>query len=332
MNLIENVWNRIRDLDKTIVFPESTEPRILAAANKIVKISKLKVVLLGKEAEILAAAQENGFSLAGIQIIDPLTYQKRVEFSDTLFERRKHKGISKEDAKKNMEDPINFGAMMVNKGLADGCVAGSINPTKKIIKAAIYNIGTAENISTVSSTMVMVLKDKSFGEEGVLFFSDCAVVPDPTSEQLADITMATAKTFKNLIDRESRIALLSFSTKGSGGIHPMVSKVSKAVEILKEKAPYLKVDGEMQLDAALIPSVAKIKIKEESSVAGIANVLIFPDLNSGNIGYKLVDRLAQAEAYGPLLQGLAKPMNDLSRGCSVDDIVNVAALTIAQSF
>lgn len=331
MSVIEDIWSKVKNLDKKIVYPEATDIRILQAAVKVSSISNLKPVLVGDKQEIAEVAANANIDISALEIVENHTSDKLETYAKAFYEKRKHKGVSLDDAKKVMLDPLNFATQMLNHGEVDGCVAGCVNSTGNVIRAGLFNVGTAEGIKTISSCFMMIIPDKSFGENGVLMFSDAGVVPDPNPSQLCDIAKSTAVTFSKLVHAEPKVALLSFSTKGSAD-HPMVDKMKDALKIIQEQAPDLNVDGELQADTALIPSVAEKKIKgEKSAVAGNANILIFPDLNCGNISYKLTERLAKASAFGPLLQGLAKPINDLSRGCSADDIVNVTAITIAQS-
>lgn len=330
MNVIKDFKEKAASNLKTIVFAEGEDERILKAAEKITAAKTAKIIILANAENIEEKAKKHGVSLNGIEIIDPLNSKYLSEFTEKFYELRKHKGLSKEDAaKKIIKDPLYFGTMMVYTGKADGMVAGAVNTTGSVLKPAFQIVKTAEGVSTVSSAIILVLENKSFGEDGVFVVSDCAVNPAPNSEQLAEIAINTADTAKTLLDFDSRTAMLSFSTKGSAK-HENVDNVRKAVEIANKKAPELKLDGEMQLDAALIERVAKQKAPD-SEIAGKANVLIFPDLQSGNIGYKLVQRLAGAVALGPILQGLAAPINDLSRGCSVEDIVNLTAITAIQA-
>jgi len=319
MNFINEIRERAKNLNKKIVFPEGSQERVLKAAEFLSQNDILKCVLLGNEEEIKAAASENNLNLYGLEIIDPSKSHQFEKYSEGYLNLRKEEALTPEQSRETVGSPLFFAAMMVRTGECDGSVAGSVYTTSDVLRAAIQIIGMAEDISLVSSTFEMVLK-----EGKVLTYADCAVVPQPDSAQLADIAISSAKTHRELTGEEPRVALLSFSTQGSAK-HQMVEKVQKALEIAKTKAPDLKIDGELQADAALEESIAKRK-SPHSNVAGQANVLIFPDLNAGNIAYKLTERLADAQAVGPILQGLAKPASDLSRGCSWNDIVDVACI------
>ncbi len=333
MDFIDSIKEKVKKNLKRIVLPESKEDRMYLAAEKLLKENLVKeLIFVGEKDFIIKKAQELNVSdiIEKIRIYDIETFERLEEFGDEFYELRKHKGISKEEAMNSIKNELFFGAMLVRKGLADGMVAGAMNETANVVRSGLYIIGTKEGINTVSSFFVMILPDKNIGEEGILFFADSAVVINPTASQLADIGISTAESMKSLLGKEPRIAFLSFSTKGSAS-HPLVDKVVNALNIAREKRPDLKMDGEFQLDSALIERVARKKVKTESEVAGKANILIFPDLNSGNIGYKLTQYLGKAMAVGPILQGLKKPVNDLSRGCLVDDIVGVVCITQLQA-
>jgi phosphate acetyltransferase len=331
MNFIESMKAKAVSYQNRLVLPEGTEPRTVQAARKLIdgKIAS-SVTLLGDEAAVAAVAKAAGVSLAGVTVVNPAKSVWLDDFANTYYEKRKAKGVTPEQARTDMTGILRFGAMMVNKGYADSMVAGAENTTGDVLRAGLTVIGTAPGSKTASSCFVMEMKDKAWGNDGLMIFSDCAVIPTPSSEQLADIASSAAKSCRELIGCEPVVALLSFSTKGSGGKDEAVLRVQEGVRILGERKPDFLFDGELQADAALVPSVTAKKAPG-SPVSGKVNTLVFPDLGAGNIGYKLVQRLAGAQAFGPFLQGFAKPISDLSRGCSVDDIVVTASVTLVQA-
>jgi len=331
MHLMDTIRKKAKDNLQTVVLPESYDERMLFAAEKIVEQGLAKIIILGNPAEVIAAAEAKGINLAGVEIEDPVSSARLNGYIDAFVELRKSKGLTPEEARKILtgKDNLYFAGMMVRQGDAGGEVAGATGTTGNVLKAAFQTVGTAPGIKTVSSYFFMVTNTPSFGENGIILFADCAVNPNPDAQALAEIAVATARNCKNFLDVDARVAMLSFSTKGSAS-HGDVDKVLAAMEIAKKIDPTLQIDGELQADAALLPKVGEKKAPG-SPVAGKANVLIFPDLDAGNIGYKLVERVAGAEAIGPVIQGLAKPVNDLSRGCSVEDIVNVVAITAVQA-
>lgn len=329
MNVMKEFKNKARESKKTIVLPEGQEPRMIKALPKIKDENLAHIILLGSESQIKEIANKENINLNGVEIINPAQSELKEEFADIFFNLRKHKGITKGDALDRIVDPLYFGVMLVHTEKADGMVAGSINATGDVLRPALQIVKTKENISVVSGAMIMDVPETEYGHEGIFIFSDVAVNPNPDAKQLAEIAVSSADTARLLPGVDPVVAMLSFSTKGSAK-HELVDKVIEATKIAQEMEPELSIDGEMQADAALVPAVGEQK-SPGSNVAGKANVLIFPDLQAGNIGYKLVQRLAKASAIGPILQGMAKPVNDLSRGCSVEDIVNVVAITAAQA-
>jgi len=323
LELLNEIKLKAANLKKTIILPESHDERVLKASEILKKKKIVSVIILGNDEVIRKDADKLNVDLQGIRIIDPMTSDKLSNFTNIFFNLRKHKGITIEQARETVAKDLFFGAMMVKEGMADGSVAGSTASTGDVMRAGIQCVGMPEGISIVSSFFLMLFPDKVFS------FADCAVVPDPDVNQLADIAISTADNHRKLTDEEPYVAMLSFSTKGSAQ-HELIDKVIDATKLVKEKRADLNIDGELQFDAAIIKSIG-LKKAPGSSVAGRANVLIFPDLNSGNIGYKIAQRLAGAEAIGPLVQGLKKPCFDLSRGCSVDDIVNTATFAAVMS-
>ena len=325
-NILDSIKEKARAKHRKVVLPEGTEPRVVKAAKKIIEQKIASVAILGNKNTINSLAKENGLDLNQVEVIDPAASDLLPGFAKEFYELRKHKGLSMQEAEESMKNILFFGAMMVRKGLADGSIAGSVNTTGDVLRAGIQVIGLAPGISTVSGAFMMTVPKYRDKVNKIFMYADSAVVPNPDPEQLASIAVSTAQTMKYLTGEEPKVAMLSFSTRGSAK-HEDVDKVLAALAILKEKYPHLKVDGELQVDAAIVPEVAKSKAPG-SVIAGEANVLIFPDLDAGNIAYKLTQRLANATATGPIIQGLALPANDLSRGCSADDIVDVTAIAM----
>ena len=327
MAIIDKIKAKAKSDVKHIVLPEGEETRNVQAAVMIMKEGLAKLTLLGNPDKVKEVAA--GADLTGIEIIDPATSDKCAAYAAALYELRKAKGMTEEQAAALVKDPMYYGIMMVKLGDADGLVSGAIHSTGDMLRPALQVIKAKPGMKTVSSCFLMECPNKTYGQDGVMIFSDCGVIPNPTAEELANIALGAADSARSLAGMEPRVAMLSFSTKGSAK-HDNVTKVQEATRIAKEMAPDLMLDGELQLDAAIVESVGQLKAPG-SPVAGKANTLIFPDLQAGNIGYKLVQRLAGAEAYGPILQGIAKPCNDLSRGCSADDIVATVAITAVQA-
>lgn len=329
MELMRQIWEKAKADKRRIVLPEGEEERNLQAAGKILKNELANVILVGSEKVIREKAASLGVNLEGAEIVDPETSDKTASYANEFYELRKKKGMTLEKADKVVRDPLYYATMMVKLGDADGMVSGAIHTTGDLLRPGLQIIKTAPGMSVVSSTFVMNVPNSQYGESGLLLFADCAVNPCPTAEELASIAISTAETAKALCGIEPKVAMLSFSTMGSAQ-HELVDKVRKATELAKSMRPDLEIDGELQLDAAIVKKVGDLKAPN-STVAGKANVLVFPDIQAGNIGYKLVQRFANAEAIGPICQGFAKPINDLSRGCSDDDIVNVVAVTAVQA-
>ena len=322
---LETMIEKARSDKKTIVLPEGNDDRVLEAAAKIVEQGIADIILIGNPNEIAS----KGYALDGVEIVDNTTSPLRGELADKLFELRRAKGMTEEEAASLMDDVMYFGTMLLKTGRADGLVGGACHATKDMLHPALRIIKPAPGTKTVSSFFVMEVPDCAYGDAGTFMFSDCAVCIQPSAEELSEIAVATAKSYERIVGSEPRVAMLSHATKGSVK-DADADKVVEAVKLAQEKAPGYAIDGELQADAALVPSVGKSKAPD-SPVAGTANVLVFPDLDAANIGYKLVQRMAKAEAYGPILQGLGAPMNDLSRGCSADDIVGVTAITAVQA-
>ncbi len=329
MSFVQDMMNRAKQEIKTIVLPESTDIRTLKATDIILKEGFCKIILVGNKNEILNLAKENNFNILGAQIVEPNNSEDYEEYVNAFYELRKHKGMTIEKSRELMLDPVFFGMMMVKQEKADGLVSGAAHSTADTLRPALQILKTAPGTKLVSTFCVLDVPNCEFGENGVFVFSDCGLNQNPNSEELSEIAISTAKSFKQIVGKEPRVAMLSYSTMGSAKAEE-VDKVRIATELAKEKEPELLIDGEMQFDAAIVPSIAKSKAPE-SKVAGTANTMIFPDLQAGNIGYKLVERLAKAEAYGPICQGMAKPVNDLSRGCKAEDIVGVVAITCVQA-
>jgi phosphate acetyltransferase len=326
MDVISLFKERAAQIGGTVVLPEADDVRMLKAAELITKEGFARVVLIGRPDKVINDCDAAGVKLDGIDIIDPHDFKRINEFENFFYEKRKDKGLSLEACKQTVRHPLFFGALMVQFKMVNGMVAGAANTTGDVLRAALQVIGVAKGLKTVSSSFIMVAPNFLGQGDRVFLFGDCAVVPNPTAEQLADIAISTAHTRRALLGDEPKVALLSFSTKGSAE-HDLIDKVLECKRIIDGRGVDFEYDGELQLDAAVVEKVGKSKAPQ-SKVAGNANVLIFPDLQAGNIGYKLVERFAGAEAIGPVIQGLAAPVCDLSRGCSVDDIVNTSALVL----
>lgn len=327
MNFLEQMKQKARTGKKRIVLPEALDLRVIQAASTALQEGIADIILIGNQAEILRLAGD--FDLTGATIIDSATADKRTEYSEAFYELRKAKGTTLAEAGELMKDPVYFGMMMLQQGDADGLVSGAVHSTADTLRPALQIVKTARSAKLVSTFFIMDIPDSEYGQNGILLFSDCALNENPNAEQLAEIAIASARTMQSLMGIEPIVAMLSYSTFGSAKSE-LTEKVVQAAKLAKQQAPDLLIDGEMQVDAALVQRVARLKAPG-SGVAGKANVLIFPDLNAGNIGYKLTERLAKAQAYGPVTQGLAKPINDLSRGCKAEDIVGVIAITAVQA-
>lgn len=330
MDLLKDMKAKAKSKQKKLVLPEGTDLRTVKAAGLIVEEGfAASVTLLGKESEVQKVAAQAGVNLKGVNILDPAASPDIERYAKEFYELRKHKGMTPEQAKKDIVAPLRWGAMMIHIGDSDAMVAGAENTTADVLKAGLAIIGTSPGMKTASSHFVVQTKDPSWGVDGTFIFSDCGVVPDPTVEQLADIAICAAQSCRDFLDAEPVVAMLSFSTKGSGGDHPHVLKVREALALVKAREPGLKIDGEFQFDAALVPSVTDKKAPG-SPIKGKVNVLVFPDLDAGNIGIKIAQRVGKADGFGPFLQGFAKPISDLSRGATAEEIVNTCALTLAQ--
>ncbi|MBO4897126.1 MAG: phosphate acetyltransferase [Clostridia bacterium] len=326
---LDSIIERAKSDKKTIVLAEGSDIRTIRAAAKVLEKGIANIVILGDEAEIKNMASEEGLDISAAKLINPATAANKQEYADKLYEMRKAKGMTPEVALQTIENVLYYGVMMVKSGEADGMVAGAINATANVLRAALQILKTAPGTKLVSAFFAMVVPNCEFGENGAFVFSDCGLVQDPSADELSEIAISSAKSFKALFGAEPKVALLSHSSHGSAK-HALVDKVVEATRLAKEKAPEFKIDGELQADAAMVPAIGASKAPG-SETAGQANVLVFPNLDAGNIGYKLVQRLAKAEAYGPITQGIAAPVNDLSRGCDADDIVGVVAITCVQA-
>ena len=330
MNLMQNIIKRAQANRKRIVLPEGNDARTLQAANNLLKDKVADIILIGNPSEIKELAEKHELlHINEANIVDPLDHPNRVTYANLLFELREEKGVTRELARELVKKPLYLGCLMIKNGDADGEIAGACNTTTDVLRPAFQIVKTRPGTSVVSGAFLMFVQDHFYGADGVLVFADCAVLPNPNAKELAEIAITTARTTRSLVGVEPYVSMLSFSTKGSAQ-HEMVSKVVEATRIAKEMAPDLLIDGEMQVDAALVPFVGKSKAPG-SPVAGKANVLVFPNLESGNIAYKLVQRLGNADAIGPILQGMAAPVNDLSRGCSADDIYKMVAICANQA-
>jgi phosphate acetyltransferase len=330
MDLMQTIIAKAKANRQRIVLPEGDEERTIIAADRLLADGVADIILIGNLLKLKDLAKQYQLNhIDKATIIDPVNNEKKEVYANLLYELRKNKGMTPEEAVKLVENPLYLGCLMIKNGDADGEIAGARNTTGDVLRPALQIIKTLPGISVVSGAFLMFVQDASYGDDGILVFADCAVMPNPTAKELAEIAVATAHTTRAIVGVEPRIAMLSFSTKGSAK-HELVDKVVEATRLAKEMEPDLQIDGEMQADAALVPSIGKSKAPG-SSVAGKANVLVFPDLQSGNISYKLVQRLGHAEAVGPILQGMAAPVNDLSRGCSIDDIYNMVAICANQA-
>ncbi len=329
MSFIESIKQRAKQEIKTIILPESEDKRVLEAASKVVKEGFANIILLGDKNQILSDSKKLNIDTSQVEIIDINSSPEKQEYANKLYELRKEKGMSLEEALRLIEEPIYYGMMMLKEKKADGLVSGAAHSTANTLRPALQILKTAPGTKLVSAFFVMCVPNCEYGEKGTFIYGDSGLNQNPTADELSEIAISSASSFKTLVGAEPKVAMLSYSTYGSAKSE-LTDKVIEATKLVKQKSPNLLVDGELQVDAAIIPEVSKSKAPG-SPIEGNANVLIFPDLNAGNIGYKLTQRLAKAEAYGPLCQGIAMPVNDLSRGCSADDIVGVVAITAVQA-
>ena len=329
MKFIENIKKRAKLDIKTIVLPEANDIRTLKATQLVLNEGFAQIVLIGNKNEILNLANENSINLDNVRIEDPEASKKSADYAEKLYELRKHKGMTMEDAKKLVLDPVYYGMMMVKLNEADGLVSGAVHSTADTLRPALQILKTAPGTKLVSAFFLMEVPDCKYGQNGMFIFADCGLNQNPNEEELAEIAYSSSKSLESLTGVQAKVAMLSYSTYGSAKGEE-IDKVINTTKIAKENHPELIIDGELQLDSAIVPEVASLKAPE-SNLKGKANVLVFPDLNAGNIGYKLVPRLGKANAYGPICQGIAKPVNDLSRGCSAEDIAGVVAITAVQA-